>query len=204
MIRHRKIRNAVDDKRRGFHRCLARLERPGHRQRPDVGRVDLLERTEALARVVAVERRPVLRWPLQQHSGVDTLRQQAGGHREAEQPLHRSVTRYANTLCTSAFVYFDSSSRCLASRSVVSTLTELDGHDRCTPSAVLMVTSNASCCSNSPVNCFPAASVTVASCRTPAGYMKRACNSTGGYLVAMPLRSPVGEWHVAHCPAPLK
>src|SRR5205814_1082106 len=149
-----------------------RLERPGQRQRPDVGRIDLREGTEALAGVVAVERGPILHRPLEQHASVDTLREEAGRHREAEQPLHRKVARYANRLCMSAFVYFDSSSRCLASLSVVSTCTERDGHERCTPSAVLMVTSNASCWSSSPVNCFPVASVTVASWRTPEGYMR--------------------------------
>src|SRR5580693_7662150 len=40
--------------------------------------------------------------------------------------------------------------------------------------------------------------------RPPRGEMKRSSSDGASYLDAIPAKSPVGEWHVAHLPSPLK
>src|SRR3954463_2983333 len=179
VVRHREVHDAIHHQRRRLDRG-PRLERPCTRQRADVALVDLLERAEPLPRVVAVVLRPVRAETFEQHGGVDALRRalcpKRGSTRECEEQVnyrsaaprlaraagaHFSVSRYANTSCMVSFVYVRSNSKCLASGSVTCTLTESDGHVRGAPSA-LIVTSNASCRTRSPVNRVPVAAVTVA------------------------------------------
>src|SRR5271167_577706 len=75
VVRHRKIENAVHFERSRFDRCAVRPKSPGERERVNVSRIDLVERTETLARIVAIVRWPGIGWRFEQHSGVELLSQ---------------------------------------------------------------------------------------------------------------------------------
>ena len=59
-------------------------------------------------------------------------------------------------------------------------------------------------CSSLPLICAPEGVVTVSVTIPRRGARMRSSRYSGAYFFAIPARSPVGEWHDAHFPAPLK
>src|ERR1035441_117008 len=107
-------------------------------------------------------------------------------------------------LCISAFVYLSSNAACAASGSWTSIFTALAGHEWYQPSLPVIATLKPSFSSSLPSIFSPEGSATVAVVGVPDGYRKRTSRSGGLYFLAMPARSPVGERHPEHPPAPLK
>src|SRR5581483_3038010 len=111
--------------------------------------------------------------------------------------------------CMFLSVYTSSSSSCIANGSLRTTLSCGDRVKACTsPFSSRTDTSKSSNRTGTPVTDGPFGGVIVrVSCLPPPppprGNRNRPCSVAGSYLLPIPFRSPVGEWHVLHLPAPL-
>ena len=85
VVRHGEVQDAVDQQGRGLQgRRLARLKRPGQRERPNVLRSDLGQRTMAPAGIIPVIARPTVGGRICNRRRIETLRQQAAGNRKRQ------------------------------------------------------------------------------------------------------------------------
>src|SRR6185312_6639911 len=136
VVGNRKIKNPVDQQRGGFddrdRRAALRLDLgngvlPLQLQRRHVRLVDLPQRTEALTRVIAVERRPLRGGRLTQQRHVQLVgrgrRREQRAEAEYLPQVHLRLSRYAVTLIMSESARLPTITTCGASGSCSSTAT---------------------------------------------------------------------------------
>src|SRR5882757_2683716 len=155
VVRHGEVKHAIHFNRRRLDNraepggpVIGGAIHPGQRQRSHIRRVDLIQKTVPLPRIVAVVRRPTIGPRLHERLWGQFLPTKNDGRQqqyEQEGPdSHFKVSRYAKTSCICWSLYFGSSPSCAARGSCTSTVTFSREKERYQPAASCMETVNSS------------------------------------------------------------